>query len=398
MTDLPLDGFVVLDLCTSIRGAYCTKLLADYGAVVLKLEPPGGDPIRRLGPFISERDPLETGVAHLYLDTNKQSLTLDLETASGQIILARLAAGADAAVFDSNDSVLDGWGFGAGLRQERFPKLVTTLVTPYGQWGPYADYPAANLTSFAAGGQMALTGDPDREPLKNGGEQAEYQAGLNAFAATLAGLWAAAASGVGDTIDVSAQECMASTLELAMPAFAYLGRPLMGVRRGNINSAVLGIYPCADGYIGVHAMPRNFAALARLMDAEWMLEDPDFALASGRLQHDDELRALIYGWAAGQEKHAVYARAGEIRAPVAFVHGMEDVIESPQLRHRGYFHDVEHPAAGTLTYAGAPISMGPGTWRAGRAPLLGEHTAEALRERLSLSDSDLDALRTQGVI
>jgi crotonobetainyl-CoA:carnitine CoA-transferase CaiB-like acyl-CoA transferase len=397
--ELALTGTRVIDLSTGVAGAYCTKLLADYGADVIKIEAPGiGDPVRLQGPFADPSMPGETGALHLYLNTNKRSITLDIGEGTGLAMLGELLRKADALVDDGPAGALDARGLSRAERRKTYPRLVTTLVSAFGQDGPYAARPATNLTTFATGGQMAVTGDPDREPLKNGGYQALYQAGLNAFSATLAGLWVAGEDGEGDEIDISAMECMVSSLELMLNTYAYLKTDLWGGRRGNIMSAAIGIYPCADGYLGVHAMPRNWPALARLMDAEWLIDDERFHDQATRLQHEDELRAIFYGWAADKEKREVYARAGEMRAPVAYVHDMEDLVQSPQLAARNYFQSVDHPIAGPLTYPGPPIRMSETPWRAGRAPLLGEHTSEVLCGEIGLTAGDLDVLRGQGVV
>lgn len=394
-----LDGIRVIDLSTGVAGAYCTKLLADFGADVVKLEPPGtGDPLRSHGPFADSQHPLETGALHLYLNSNKRSVALDLETVTGQELLAQLLAHADALIDDRPVGTLERQGFGANRLTREYPKLVTTLVSAFGQSGPWAELPATNLTSLASGGQMAMTGDPDREPLKNGGEQAEYQAGVNAFTATLAGLWAAETQDEGDVIDVSAMEVMASTLEIMLNTYCYLKADVWGKRRGNVLSSVLGIYPCADGYLGVHAMPRNWPALARLLDGEWMLEDERFHDSASRLAHDDELRAMIYAWASDKNKKEVYTQAGSIHAPVAYVHDMADLFESPHLKERHAFVQVGHPLAGELTYPAAPFRLTGTPWRAGRAPLLGENTGEVLREVAGVNDADLEVLRGNGVI
>ena len=394
-----LTGIRVIDLSANVAGAYCTKLLADYGADVIKVERPGtGDEIRQQGPFADPSRPGETGALHLYLNTNKRSITLNIEDVTGRVLLDRLLQDAAVLVYDGPSGGLDALGLTRSERRQKYPRLITTLVSAFGQDGPYANRPATNLTAFAAGGQMAVTGDPDREPLKNGGYQADYQVGLNAFTATLAGVWAEGQDGEGDEVDISAMECMASTLELMLNTYSYLKTDFWGGRRGNIMSAAIGIYPCADGYLGVHAMPRNWPALARLVDAEWLIEDERFHDQASRLQHEDELRAIFYGWAADKKKREVYARAGEMRAPVAYVHDMEDLVQSPQLTARSYLQSVTHPVAGTLTYPGPPIRMSETPWRAGRAPLLGEHTVEVLCGEIGLGAEDIEILRGQGVI
>ncbi|HXU23460.1 MAG TPA: CoA transferase [Tepidiformaceae bacterium] len=392
-----LEGTRVIDLSTGIAGGFCTKLLGDFGADVIKVEPPGGGGLRDFGPFADAVSAAETGALHLYLDTSKRSITLDLGTPTGQELLARLLATADAVVDDRPLGNLESEGFSASRLSADFPQLVVSYLSTYGQSGPWAQLPSTNLTAFAVGGQMATTGDPDREPLKNGGSQADYQLGLNGFTATLAGLWAASDSGTGDAIDVAGMECMASTLELMLNTYAYAHIDYWNGRKGNVLSGVLGLYPCENGYLGVHAMPRNFPALARLMDADWMLEDERFRDAAGRLAHDDELRAMVYAWASGQEKHAAYERAGQAHAPVAYVHEMSDLFQSPQLTARDYLQELNHPVAGELTYPGPLFRMADTPSSLRRAPLLGGHTGEVLAE-LGLQPHDIEVLRGTGVV
>jgi crotonobetainyl-CoA:carnitine CoA-transferase CaiB-like acyl-CoA transferase len=190
---------------------------------------------------------------------------------------------------------------------------------------------------------------------------------------------------------------MASTLEIMLNTYCYLKLDYWAGRKGNVLSAVLGLYPCEDGYIGVHAMPRNFPALARMLDAEWMLEDERFRDAAGRLANDDELRAMVYAWAAGQHKKEAYARAGEPRAPIAYVHEMPDLLESPQLRAREYFRIVEHSAGGRLSYPGPLFNMSETPAEIRPAPLLGEHTRQVLEALLGLRPADVDVLIGNGV-
>jgi crotonobetainyl-CoA:carnitine CoA-transferase CaiB-like acyl-CoA transferase len=373
-------------------------LLAGFGADVIKIEEPGtGDPLRQQGPFANPAAPGETGALHLYLNAGKRSITLDTTTATGRDLLEELLKGAAVLVDDRDPGVLESEGFDTSTFSLTFPQLVVTHLSAYGQMGPYSTAPATNLTSLAMGGQMAVTGDPDREPLRNAGYQADYQLGLNGMVATLGGLWAAERDGAGDEIDVAAMECMASTLELALNQYCYTQVDFWRGRRGNVMSSAIGMYPCADGYIGVHAMPRNFPAFARLMDAEWMIESEEFATAAARLQHEDELRALIYAWAGDQKKRDVYEKAGNLKAPVAFVHDLSDIMASPQLQARDYLAEVEHPVAGTQTYPGAPWQMTETPWESLPAPLLGEHTNEVLAE-LGLSDDDIAVLRGEGIV
>src|SRR5579875_164245 len=391
-SEAALDGVTVLELGEHVAAPFCGKLLALYGATVIKIEPPAGDPARRLGPFPDGQPHHELGALWLYLNTGKQSVVLDLDQEAGRRIARDLAAQADLLVTNYPAGWLADRGLDDATLRGRNPRLVYLARSAFGADGPWSGWQATNLTSYAAGGQMHLTGDPDRPPLKAGGEQADYQLGLNGFSAALVGLWDALESGTGQTIEIAAQEVMASTLEVTLNTYAYTGRDIWPQRRGNVNAATLGIFPCADGALGVHAMPRNFAALAETMAMPELVSDPRFSTPQARLEHDDELRAIVYAWAAEQRKRDVYARAGALRGPVTYVHDLADLFASPQLQGRGFLREIDHPLAGRLVYPGAPFAMPASPVRLERAPLLGEHTGTVLRERLGLSDADLAAL------
>ena len=392
-----LEDLRVLELSGGVAAGYCGKLLAEYGADVIKVEPLSGDPLRRQGPFTGERPHGETGAPWLYLGARKRSVTLDLAQASGQRLFRRMVEEANVIVEGFPPGYLDSLGVGFEALRAIKRRIVVVSITPYGQSGPKAGWRATNLTSFASGGQMSLTGEPDREPLVNGGYQAGYQAGLQAFAAAALAAHQADTTEVPQHVDISAQECMASALELYLPWWAYLKRDI-SKRRGNVMSGMVGVFPAADGYIGLHIMPRNWPWFARAMGREELIEDPRFRDNYSRLQHNDELEAIVYAWAAGQSAKELYRQAGAARAPIAFVHTLGDLLESEQLRSRGYFHEVEHPLAGSLTYPGPPFRMSEVAWASDRAPLLGEHNREVYCEEMGLSARELSYLRAAGVV
>jgi len=387
----------VLDLSRGAAGAYASKLLADYGADVIAVEPLGGSPLRRQGPFAGDKPNRETGALWLYLGTNKRSVTLNIETATGQATFRRMAEEAAVLIEDFQPGRMEALrlGYEALLRIKR--RLILVSITPFGQTGPRAGWKATNLTSFASGGQMSLTGDPDREPLVNGGQQAEYQAGLNAFAAAAVAAVNADTYEVPQHIDISMQECMAAALELYLPWWAYLKRDI-SQRKGNILSAMVGMYPAKNGHIGLHIMPRNFPAFARAMGRPELADDPRFKTNFARLQNNDELEAIVYQWASEQDAMEVYHRAGEERAPMAAVHSVGDLLESAQLRAREFFREIEHPAAGALTYPGPQFRMSEVEWTPGPAPLVGEHNVELYCEEMGMDREDLVRLRAAGVV
>jgi crotonobetainyl-CoA:carnitine CoA-transferase CaiB-like acyl-CoA transferase len=393
-----LDGIRILDLTSGVSGPWCTKLLADYGADVIKIERPGtGDPSRAHGPFPRGVPHREKSALFLWLNTSKRSATLDVRTATGRALALRLAARCDAVVLDQRPSDLRALRLTPDDFHSVRPSLVVTSVTAFGQTGPYADWTATNLTFYAAGGQHYLCGDPDREPLQSGGYQAEYQAGTWAFGATLCALHHARQTGVGQVAEVAGMEVMAAILELYLPDYAYRKSEALTTRRGNIASAAVGIYPAADGWIGIHAMPKNWPQLLDAMDAQWMASDERFIDNRARLKNDGELSAELYAWTTSVTRAEAYTRAGKARAPISPVNTVADLLASPHLRERGFFRAIDHPVAGSMAYPGPPSSMPASPPQPRRAPLLGEHTADVLGDLLGISARDLPRLKAAGV-
>ena len=373
----PLAGLRVLELGTFVSAPYCGKLFAGYGAEVIKIEPPAGDISRAHGPFKDEVPNPETSALFLYLNTGKKSVVLDVGSPSGREAFLQLVQSADVLIENYRPADMRALGLSYETLHAVNSRLVMISVTTFGQDGPYADYESNNLVAFAMGGQMFITGTQDGGPLKNGGYQADYQGGLNAFSAGMLAVLAAERDGIGHHVDVSIQQCMAPLLEATIPYYTYMGR-WVGQRRGNLMASFIGIYPCADGHLGIHIMPRNWKPFTDVIGRQDMFDDPRFVTQAIRAQHNDELMAEFYAWAAGETKHDIYKRAGAGRAPIAFVHTMEDLLTSPQLKARGFIQRIDHPVAGEAAYPGPPWWLGPDAWAPGRAPLLGEHNAEIL--------------------
>jgi crotonobetainyl-CoA:carnitine CoA-transferase CaiB-like acyl-CoA transferase len=393
-----LSDFTILDLTEGAAGPFATKLFADYGARVIKVERPGrGDPARRVGSFPGGPNP-DAGALFLFLNTGKESITLDLGTATGRHLLLELAEHADALVEGFPPGHLDACGLGVEALHQRNPRLIVTSVTAFGQRGPYAGHRWSEITAYAAGGQMSICGNADREPLMPAGHQGSYQAGIHAFGATLAGLLSVGVIEAGQHIEVAEMEALASTLELYLPDYTYIGRDILTKRRGNILSPTLGIFPCADGYVGVHVMSRNFPSLARVMGAEWMLQDERFRSERDRLVHSDEIMATIYAWTADRTRDEIYRRALEERSTLAPILTIPEVLAEEHLRERDAFRRLDDPRAGALTYTGPPFRPSEGEWELRPAPRLGEHNAAVYGELLELSAQEIVLLRQAGVI
>ena len=391
----PFDGVRVLELAEGISGPYAGRWLAALGADVVKVERTTGDPSRAFGPWPDDLPDDETSGLHLYLNGNKRSVTLNLDTSDGRAILQELAADAEIVIESFAPGHLAERGLDyATLAAER-PQLVMISITPFGQTGPNADLPATELTLFAACGQLWLTGDPARSPLKNGGSQPSYQAGLNAFAAVTAAYYGALAHGQGAQIDLAMQETYAAMAEAFMTRASQLGIETM--RSGNNLNALWGIYPTADGYGGVCALPRNFPGLVEALDMD-ELRDPRFAEPAGRLEHNDELIALMYGWFAQRTRDELTELGLRHRVPFGYVASIADLVESEHLQQRDFFITQDHPRPGSLTFPGRLWSSSEHDWRCERAPELGEHNVAVLHHELGYDLEDLVRLRELDVI
>jgi crotonobetainyl-CoA:carnitine CoA-transferase CaiB-like acyl-CoA transferase len=401
-----LAGVRVLDLTQYIAGPYCTKLLADFGADVLKIErPPAGDPARRLGPFPNDTPHLETSAPFLHLNTNKRSLTLNLKTEEGRRIALRLAERADVLVENFRPGTLARLGLDVNELHARNPRLVVTSISNFGQSGPYRDLKASEITLYAMGGPMNVTGHRDHEPLKLGGNVVQYHAGAVAAFATMVALYAVEGGRpYGEHIDVSIYETQAGFRDrrtVYLTAHAYTGdigrRPEAGVRPG------VGVRPAKDGYVNIFAGgPDRFVRFLRMIGREDLIGDERTRNPLLLNQHPElaqEIEHRYLEWLMAHPKREAAAIAQQHRLLAAPVNEIRDVVEDPAFNERGAFEVIDHPYTGPLKYAGRPFIMS-ATPRppARRAPLLGEHTVQVLCEELGYRREDVARLRAQGVV
>lgn len=385
-----LRGLRVVECGSLVAAAYATKLLADLGAEVIKVEPPGGDLARLRGPFPgAEADPEKSGL-FLYLNANKRGVLLDLETKAGRSALSALARWADVLIHNVHPSEMQRTGLDWEQLRQQNPRLVFVSITPFGLSGPHAHYQATDLVAWSAGGLAYLNGagpgSDDLPPLKPFGNQAEFQAGLNAAVACLGALFARRRSRVGQHVVVSMQECVASILELTFPYYPYMG--LIASRLGQKPIQPLDFLPCRDGWIFLCCVEEHqWQRFVELMGSpEWAALEI-FADRMARARNWDALKLLLSEWTATQSVEELY-RAGQARRiPLAPVSTMGDLFSSPHLQSRGFFAVLEQPSCGRVVMPGAPYRLQRGGWELRRpAPRLGEHTEEVLAE-LGVSDA-----------
>jgi len=405
MGEPALSGLKVLDLTWHIAGPYCTKLLADYGADVIKVERPGaGDPTRSKGPFPADLPHPEKSGLFLHLNTNKRSVTLDLKSGAGKRIFLDLVKRTHILVESFRPRVMPSLGFSFETLTTLNPRLVMTSVSSFGQDGPYREFKATETIIYGMGGAMYFTGLPEREPLKLGGTVVQYQVGNMAAVATVLALYAAEAQQTAQRVDISAFESQAATIDRRgtdLLAYQYCGLPdrrASAIRR----TYPYGTYPCNDGYIelaggGAVFFPRT----ARMLGMPELLEDPRFSDPVGLADVNNKEAfesEYFLPWLLQRNRREVWAAAQEANILSGPVFTVDEVLEDPHYRERGYWREIEHPVAGKLRYPGPPFRMGENPWRLARpAPLLGQHNAEVYGE-LGYDRQDLARLRALGTI
>ncbi len=393
-----LDGLRVIDLGPGIAPSFCAKLLADYGAEVVKVEPPGvGDLARRMGPFVADDPCPEKSIPFLYVNTGKRGITLDWSSESGRAILHRLLDNADVLVEGFSPSEPAGASISYAELALTHPHLVVTSVTPFGQDGPYSEFQATDIITCAMSGLMYHSGDSDREPLRNALDQSLYVAGANAAAATLVAVFARLTSGEGQHVDVSVAECLAAHLVQPVPYHNYMGatkgrRPVRG-------SGFEELMPARDGYVVPSVQgSQPWETVADLIGLE-ELHDPKFASGAGRIANGEELKALLVEGLAQWDRLPLFVASGERRLVFGMAQDAGDMVACPHLEARDFYHEVDHPVAGTATYPGMAAALSDRPQRApSPAPLLGQHNAEIYGGELGFGGEELAALRYAGVI
>ncbi|MCH8297917.1 MAG: CoA transferase [Chloroflexi bacterium] len=413
--DFLLAPYRVLDL-TDDRGLLAGKILADLGADVLQIEPPGGSPARNIGPFYGDDPRPEKSLFWWAYTANKRSITLDLEQKDGRALLEKLVAEADFLIESNAPGYLEGLGLGyehlAGIN----PKLVMVSITPFGQDGPYSNYQAPDIVGMALGGFMYLTGDDDRAPIRISFPHFYLHGGAaGATAAMLAHAYRAA-TGEGQYVDVSCQQAVAKTLAHAPQIWDIEGAVLkrMGVYRQTSGENRVRInWPCKDGYVNYMVQGGSVAYSTRALLA-WMKEDGFEVTGLEAIDWEEmgygaitpELMAQLGGPLGdffNSHTRAELVQGSLDRRILLFPVATPSAIQGhPQLEARGYFKEMEHPELGVaVRYPGAFVKSGDGGDIAGlyrRPPLIGEHNVEIYQGELGLSGQEIQSLKRNGVI
>ena len=397
MPDGALTGVKVLDLSEDIGGSFCARLLADYGADVLKLEPPGGAALRRMGPFFHDDPHPEKSLFFLVLNLNKRGATLNLETATGQAILKQLAGQVDVIVESFRPGYLSSLGLGYETLEQLNPSLVMTSITPFGQDGPYSQYLGEEIVSYAMGMIMSISGVQGQEPLKHGGFQAQYEGGLNGAAATSMALVLQGNTSEGQHIDVSTTECVASTMLAPQTMYPFMGgtHPRRRAKGGIFGHPM----PCDDGWIIAQTGGgASWEDIAEFFQAPELLE-PRFSDRAGRTQHGEELDEIAMKAIQHRGKWELFTTAAQERMLFGVVQTPLELANCPQLESRQFYREIEHPVIGKIKVPAVLFNFSLTPYqRCAPAPTLGQHNQEIYQDGLGYTSQELSQMRQMKVI
>jgi len=393
-----LTGLRVLDL-TGQKAAFCSKLLADMGAYVIKVERPGGDTSRNTGPFMGNEPHPEKSLSFFYNNTGKSGITLNIEHKEGKKIFLALVKKNDVIVESFSPGYLDKLGLGFESLTRINPKIILASVTGFGQTGPRKDYKSCDLVASAFGGQMSVTGS--FKPLKNYGEQSYLTASLFAATGILLALRKQRMTGKGDHLDISIQEAVASTLEHVMVRFFH--ENIIPKRQGSLHwDNLFHIFECRDGFIQITLFDK-WETFVEWMDSEGLAQDlvkQDYLDKTYRINRLDHIIKIIENWTKTHTVKELFELGQLMQFPWARVDTLKKIIKSPQLKARGFFKDV-CPARNDIIKKcpGLPYQFdskpNPSVVK---APLTGEDNLNLYEKELGFSKEKLEELSSMGII
>jgi crotonobetainyl-CoA:carnitine CoA-transferase CaiB-like acyl-CoA transferase len=393
-----LSGLRVLDLGTMVAGPVACTLFADFGAEVIKVEvPKRGDTVRDLGPFVEDRCLYWSVEAR-----NKKSVTLDLRQPEGKALLFRLVAEADAVVENFRPGTLEKWGIGFDEMKKHNPSLILLRVSGFGQTGPYKDRAGYDRIGLAFGGLMAITGFPDRPPVRIGTSTADYQTAiLGAFSLMMAIYHRDIKGGEGQEIDLSMYESVIRFTEVLVPEYDRLG--VVRGRRGNKHFAAAPgeHFQTSDGryLILTISADAGFQRLCKVMGRDDWAADPRFSTHPKRWEHVDELNAVLAGWIHSQPVDQLCRVLDEGKLAYSFIYSIDDIMKDPHYAARESIATVNEPGIGPVKMAGVfPRFSGVPNKAIEAAPDLGQHNQEIYGGLLGLSPERMAELSQAGVL
>jgi CoA:oxalate CoA-transferase len=393
----PLHGVTVIDLGQIYNGPYCSFLLAMAGADVIKVEPKTGEHLRRRSVVGGAALPFAM------LNSNKRCVTLNLKTERGRALLVEMVKRGDVLVENFAPGAMDRLGLGWEALREHNPRLVYAAGSGYGRSGPNRDYPAMDLTVQAMAGVMSVNGFPDRPPVKAGPALCDFFGGVHLYAALVTALYERERTGVGRLVEVSMQEAVYSSLASNLGLYYGSGGavpPRTGNRHGGLAEAPYNVYPTRDGFIAIICVGEmHWTSLIKVMGREDLGADPRFQDLKGRVEHIDEIDALVGGFTSQYDKQPLFELLMRSRVPCAPVRDLGDVVNDAHMHARGALEWVEHPLYGRVVLPNSPLRFD------GAPPMplepsgaLGRDNAEVFGGWLGLGTAEVEALARDDVI
>ena len=396
LDDGPLSGFRVLEMGSTVAGPFCGRLLADFGAEVIKVEPAEGDPVRTMGKRFHGKSLYATSIFR-----NKALISLDLRTAEGQQLITDLARRSDVVVENFRPGGLERWGLGYEQLRAVNRRLVMVRISGFGQDGPYSQRAGYGVIGEAVSGLRHLTGDPDRQPSRIAVSMTDYITGLyGAFGAALA-LLARERTGRGQVIDAALYECAFSFMEPWIAAYEKLGHVANRAGSRLPESTPNNLYPTADQqFIHITAMGESvFRRLVAAMGQPPLADDPRFATAVARSEHHEDIDDLIARWTSSLPLETLERSLAEAGVPATRIFTIADIFGDPHYRARASIVQAPDEELGSVPMAAVVprLSETPGGVRHS-GHRVGQDTRRVLRELLDLSDAEVDALAARGIV
>lgn len=390
--NLPFSGMVVLDLTQIYNGPYATFLMARAGATVIKIEPPGGEHLRKRGD--GARDAVTVPFA--MLNANKQSICLDLKKPAAREVFLSLVEKADVVVENFTPSAMEKLGLGAAFLRERNPRLVYASSSGYGASGPYRDYPAMDLAVQAMAGVIGITGFADGPPVKAGPAICDFMAGVHLYGAIATALLHRERSGQGGQVEVSMMEAIYSSLASNLGSHTADDRGVKrtGNHHGGMALAPYNVYPARDGHIAIiTSNDKHWDALVEALDLASMAQQPEYRTRADRARNMASLDAAIAQVTRQYGRDELLARLRLHRAPCAPVQELDDVVNDPHLLARGALRHIDHPAYGRIVVPESPLRYADMDMPAYQPSVeLGHDTRQIFIDVLGLSPSLADTL------
>lgn len=396
MDAAPFADVTVVDLGQIYNAPYATLLMALAGATVIKVEPLTGENLRGRGRVAG------AGAPFAMLNSNKKDVTLNLKDPDGVALLEQMVAKADVFVENFRPGVTDKLGIGPGALRAINPRLIYASGSGYGSTGPYRDLPAMDITIQAMAGIMSVTGFPDREPVKAGPAISDFMGGIHLYGAVATALYQREKTGQGATVEAAMLDSVYPTLMSSLGLF-FGSTGDVPTRTGNRHSgmaeAPYNVYPASDGYVALICVSdAHWRALTQVMGKPDLGTGSHLATRVARVQHIDEVDALVSGWTAKLTKQEIADELNRAGVPSAPVRELAEVVADPHLRQRGMLSEMDHPDLGPLVVPHSPIRVGDHYAELEPSARLGQHNDEVYGDWLGVDASTLQDFKDRGVV